>query len=195
MNIILASASKARASLLRDIGINDFDIFPTDIDEKPLDGEKPSKLALRLSIQKAKRALESINSNALIITADTVVEIGGKDLGKALTEDDIRSFLIKLSGRRHTLYTGLSVSCPKTNIIKSRLVKTIIKLKRLTNEEIDWYASTREGIGNAGGYSINGKFQVFCPNITGQVSNVIGLPLFELKNLLDSFNFRLKDYK
>jgi septum formation protein len=195
MKIILASGSKARGMLLKTIGIENFDVFVTDIDETPLKSEKPRDLAKRLAISKAEKALESFSADELIITADTVVGLGARSLGKAESKEDIINFLNLLSGRRHNLYTGICVSCAKTALIKTRVVKTIIKVKRLTKEEIEWYAATGEGIGNAGGYSIGQKFQMFCPEVMGQTSNVIGLPLFELKNMLESCGYKINNYK
>ena len=195
MKIVLASGSKARAMLLKTIGICDFEVFITDVDETPLKSEKPRNLALRLAKAKAERALQEFTSNKLIITADTVVGLGARDLGKAETKEDVVKFLNLLSGRRHDLYTGICVSSTETGQIRSRVVKTTIKVKSLSKDEIEWYASTGEGIGNAGGYSIGQKFQIFCPNVSGQTSNVIGLPLFELKNMLESFGYRINNYK
>lgn len=191
MKIILASQSPARAELLKTLGVKDFKIIPSGINEEAQKNEKPRDLAKRLAKEKALKTLEQFSNDELIISADTVASIGTRSLGKASSEGDVQYFLEKLSGRRHKLYTGICVARASDKKLRLRVVKTEIKLKRLSSEEILWYAKTGEGIGKAGGYSIAGKFQALSPMISGQVSNVIGLPLFDLKNMLESFDYRI----
>ena len=190
--LILASASTTRKKLLAVIGLIPEKIITTNIDEVPLEYELPRNLAIRLSKQKMEKALTMIKEG-YIITADTVSAVGRRILPKAETDEDVKYCLNMLSGRRHRLYTGVNVAKKhdgKETIIRSKLSQTIIKFKRLSDRDLSWYLESREGIGKAGGYAILGKAQVFINFIRGSgVSNVAGLPLAEITNMLDSLGY------
>jgi len=183
--IILASASPARLELLSRIGIHP-SVIPADVDETEYRGELPKDVAARLSIAKAEKvALEA--ESGYIIGADTVAAVGRRIMPKALTTEMVADCLRLYSGRRHRLYTGVHI-IKKTDKIesRSRVVETTVRVKVLTEEEIQFYAHSGEGLHKAGGYSIQGIFQSFVPFISGSFSNIIGLPLFETRNMLMS---------
>ena len=180
--LILASASPRRRDLLAQIGIVPDDIRPADINEDPMPGELPKGHAERLACEKASAAAQSVNS-AYILAADTVVGVGRRILPKAETEDQVADCLQLMSGRAHRVYTGVALVSPD-GILRRRVVETRLKFKRLSDADIQTYIDTGEGIGKAGGYGIQGFAECFIRQINGSYSNVVGLPLFETRNLL-----------
>ena len=148
-----------------------------------------------LSINKSQ-VLESQVDKAILITADTVCSAGRTIMPKAGNDDDVRYCLQQMSGRRNTVYTGLTISKIidyKIDTMKTILVTSIIKFKRLTYQEIESYVDTKEGIGKAGGCSITGRAQLFFSFISGSYSNIVGLPLFELGKLLIASGYEVKE--
>lgn len=191
MPIILASSSKSRLSLLEKIGIIPTKIISPDIDETPLKKENPRNLAMRLSKLKAEKIAIEVK-NGLIIGADSVSARGSIILPKAQTDDEVRYCLKIFSGRRHRVYTGVSIIKIENSQIISRrdkVVETIVKFKSLTDAEIENYVRSKEGIGKGGGFSVAGIGQVFINFISGSHSNIIGLPLFETRNMLLSLGY------
>ncbi len=188
--LILASSSPRRIELLSRIGIIPDKIIPADIDETEQKGELPKDLSSRLSKAKAEKIANEVDA-AYIIGADTVAAIGRRILPKALNDDDVRSCLKLLSGKRHQVYTGVTIIKKNGSEIleKHRLVKSILRFKRLTLEEIDLYIKSKEGLNKAGGFSLQGFAEVFVPFIGGSYSNILGLPLFETRNMLLSLGF------
>lgn len=188
--IILASQSPARLELLSQVGIVPEHVMPADIDETPLKGEKGDKLAERLSFEKASKIASQID-NGIIIGADSVPVCGRIILDKARTIEDVENYLKLLSGRRHRLITSISIIKKVQGEIvatRRRTVKTILKFRKISNDEIKQYAATKQGIGKAGGYSIGGYAESFVSFISGSYSNVIGLPLYETMMVLRSLN-------
>ncbi len=180
--LVLASSSVNRLNLLHKIGIFPSCIDPANIDETPYNKELPRLHALRLGIEKAQH-VASRHPHKFVLAADTVVSIGRRILPKADTPDTARACLEKISGRRHTVFTGIGLITPSNQLI-SRVIKTSILFKRLSSHEITWYISTNEWNGKAGGYSIQGSSEVFIQRINGNYSNVIGLPLYDTLSLL-----------
>lgn len=192
MKIILASQSPARLALLKTIGIEDVTVIPADIDETEQKGEKPHHLALRLATEKCAK-IAANHPDDIVIAADSVICLGTRLLPKALSDDDVRLCLKMLSGKRHRAYTGVTIS--KGEEVRSKVAMTTIKFKRLTSDEIEEYVATKEGLNKAGGYSIQGFAQCFIPFISGKTSNVVGLPLFETKNMLLSLGYKFNRSK
>ena len=190
--IILASASPARLSLLRQVGIEPDQVLPADIDETEYRSELPKNLALRLSIEKATAIANDID-RGIILGSDTVPVVGRTIMRKAASADEVRESLIMLSQRRHRIYTGVCIIKKEDGQIRQlqRVVKSIIKFKKLSKEEIDYYCVSGEGIGKAGGYTLSGYAESFVSFLSGSFSNVIGLPLFETVNMLNSFGVRV----
>lgn len=190
--IILASQSPYRLKLLKDAYIDVHEVIPANIDETELKGETAKNAALRLARQKAEKILATSKENQLVISADSIAAAGKFILPKALTDSDVEFCLRKMSGKKVNIYTGIAVACSNTRKIRSKLVHTSIECKRFQDSEISWYISTKEGLNKAGGFSISGSFQLFCKTINGQVSTVIGLPLYEIKNMLESFGYKFE---
>lgn len=184
--LILASASPRRLSLLAQIGITPDSVRPADIDETPGPDELPRLHALRLAAEKAK----AVNAPGdFILAADTVVGVGRRILPKTETPDEAEKCLRLMSGRSHRVFTGVSLIGPDGKQ-SSRVVETRVKMKRLTDVEIAAYIASDEWRGKAGGYAIQGYAEVFIISIIGSFSSVVGLPLYETKNLLNGMGYR-----
>jgi len=186
--LILASASPRRRELLADIGIVPDNIIPADIDEDPLEDEIPKSHALRLAIGKAQ-AIAPQHKAAFILSADTVVGVGRRILPKAEDVDTAKYCLERLSGRAHRVFTGVCLIAPDGGEI-SRVVETRLKVKRLSHIEMKMYLESKEWDGKAGGYGIQGLAGAFISHISGSYSNVVGLPIFETKNMLVGAGYR-----
>jgi len=183
--LILASASPRRLDLLAQIGVVPDAVEAADIDETPVAGELPRQNAARLARAKAQ-AIADRNPGALVIGADTVVACGRRILPKAEDEKTALQCLELLSGRRHRVYGGVAVILPDGSL-RSRLVETRVRFKRLTSQETAAYLQSGEWRGKAGGYAIQGRAAVFVANINGSYSNIVGLPLYETAALLSGY--------
>jgi septum formation protein len=186
--LILASASPRRLALLNQIGIEPEHLVPAHIDETPEKAELPRKLAQRLADQKAitarhKAQTSGIGSNALVLSADTVVAVGRRILPKAETMEEASECLKLLSGRAHRVYTAVTVLTPSGGT-RRRLVETRLRFKRLSSREIESYLASAEWRDKAGGYAIQGIAGAFVVKLQGSYSAVVGLPLYETLGLL-----------
>ncbi|MCK5424123.1 MAG: septum formation protein Maf [Emcibacter sp.] len=188
-NLILASASPRRVELLAQIGITPNQIIPADIDETPHPKESPRQLAERLAVEKAALIAEN-HLDSYILAADTVVALGKRILGKAATIEDARKYLSLLSGRRHRVYSGISLITPNGQQT-SRVVATTVIFKRFSSDDLDHYLAHDEWQGKAGAYGIQGLAARFIKSINGSYSNVVGLPLFETTNILQGNGYAL----
>ena len=182
MRLILASASPRRRELLARLGLVPDEIAPADIDETEAVGELPRDLALRLAVEKG-RAVAPGHPGAVVLSADTVVGVGRRILPKTETRKEAETCLALLSGRSHRVFTGIAVTAPD-GTERSRVVETRVKVKRLSPEETGAYLASGEWRGKAGGYGIQGAFEGFILQIVGSYANVVGLPLYEARNLL-----------
>jgi septum formation protein len=189
MKLVLASASPRRLDLLVRIGVTPDAVIPADVDESVPRGELPRDHAMRLAREKAD-AVAAKEQDALVLAADTVVAVGRRILPKVEDEATLRACMRLLSGRRHRVLTGVALAIPGHGI-RERLVETMIAMKRLSNEEIDYYASHGEWRGKAGGYALQGYGEVYVRHIAGSYSNVVGLPLAETRGLLKSAGYDL----
>ncbi len=183
MRLVLASASPRRLDLLAQVGIRPDAVIPADIDETPLHAELPRVYAARLSVSKAAH-IAARETQSCVLAADTVVAVGRRILDKPAGRDDARKHLALLSGRRHTVITGVCVIAEGR--IWSRTVETQVRFKRLSDPEIALYLDSDEWQGKAGGYAIQGLAARFVPWIGGSHSNVVGLPLTESVGLLEA---------
>ncbi|MDX2027739.1 MAG: nucleoside triphosphate pyrophosphatase [Alphaproteobacteria bacterium] len=186
---ILASASPRRLALLKDIGITPDKIIAADIDETPRPKELPRQLAQRLACEKLNAAAKR-EPKGFLLAADTVVGCGRRILPKAETADEVRACLKLLSGRRHHVYTGVALRAPNGKILE-RIADSAVTFRTLTPAEIDAYATSGEGIGKAGGYAIQGLAATYIRFISGSHSNIVGLPLFEVAQMLRGCGFPL----
>jgi septum formation protein len=177
LQLILASESPRRAALLAQAGITPDHVLPADIDESVLKAEQPRLHALRLATEKARRVHSEWNdAPAFILAADTVVACGRRILPKAADDAEVRKCLALLSGRRHQVMTAVALIAPDGKL-RTRLAMTRVSLLRLTAAQVTQYVESREGVGKAGGYAIQGRAEIFVKEISGSYSNVVGLPL------------------
>jgi septum formation protein len=186
---ILASSSPRRLSLLADIGVVPDKVCAADIIESPLPKERPRFLAERLSLEKLRASFGHEEKNAFILAADTVVAVGRRILPKARTPEDVRNFLVLMSGRRHHVYTGVALRTPQGKVMHRVSDSTVI-FRELSREDIDSYVHSNEGIGKAGGYAIQGKAGALIRYISGSYSGIVGLPLFEVAQMLRGAGWR-----
>jgi septum formation protein len=180
--LILASASPRRVQLLAMLGITPAAIIPADIDETPLTNELPLAYARRIAEGKARK-IAAAHPAQTILSADTVVTLGRRILGKAEDETTARTYLSLLSGRRHRVITCVCV-IDAAGMLRSKTVTSIVRFSQLTPAIITDYIASEEWRGKAGGYAIQGRAAAFIPFLSGSHSNVVGLPLFETATLL-----------
>ncbi len=180
MPLLLASASPRRADLLRSAGFV-FGIEAVDIDERPLRDEDPSACVLRLARLKASAAALR-HPDDIVIGADTVVVIDGEILGKPSDDVQAAEMLAQLSGRCHQVMTGVSVRAGSREV--SSVERTRVWFLPLTASDIAWYVASGEPRGKAGAYAVQGLASRFIDRIEGSYSNVVGLPVASVCQLL-----------
>ena len=175
--------------LLAQIGVVPDHVDPADIDETPLKGETPTRLAERLARGKAE-VVAARSPDAIVLAADTVVALGRRLLEKPADEAEAKRFLELLSGRNHRVFTGVVVIA--NGEATCRVVDTRVSFKTLSPEEIATYVASGEWRGKAGGYGIQGAAAAFVRRIVGSHPAVMGLPLYEAANLLRGAGWRPK---
>jgi septum formation protein len=183
--IVLASASPRRSELLESAGIS-FSVVPADIAEEALPGESPTAHVLRLAEGKALAVAGSAEGD-YFIGADTVVVCDGEIMGKPADAADARRMLTALSGKAHEVITGFSVYVGEQDRLVSDAVSTRVIFKPLTVEEIDAYIATGCPFDKAGAYAIQGGAAYMVRGIEGSYTNVVGLPLCEVVEVLRRF--------
>ncbi len=179
MRLILGSTSPRRAQILRDAGLA-FSTISSAVDETPIPGEVPTELVQRLSSAKAELVAARSVGPAIVIAADTVVVLEGQVLGKPRSTDDARHMLEKLSGRTHSVVTGVSLIRLPDAERRTFVETTLVHFDRLTANEITRYLATEEPHDKAGAYAIQGRAGRYIPRIEGCYYNVVGLPLARL---------------
>jgi len=172
VEVVLASGSPRRRELLEQIGLR-FEVRPADIDESVRDGEVPTAYVHRLSVEKA--AAVAVRAGAVVIAADTTVDVDGEILGKPADDAEALAMLRQLSGRRHHVHTGVTVRIDDRSA--TEVVTTAVEMVAITDVDATWYVATGEPFDKAGGYAIQGAGGVFVAGVEGSVSNVVGLPL------------------
>ena len=189
--LILASTSPRRAEILRDAGIV-FGICVPHIEEARLPHEAAAKMVARLAEAKARAAAESSGEKnpAIIIGADTAVELDGEIFGKPRDAADAREMLSYLSGRTHYVVTGIYVLRLPDGAARSAVETTAVTFARLDQKEIDAYVTSGEPFDKAGGYAIQGRAGRYIPRVEGCYFNVVGLPLARLYTLLGELGWR-----
>lgn len=180
--IILASSSPRRVELLAQLGIVPTAIIPAAIDETPAHAELPSVHALRLAEAKAA-TIAAAHPGKIILAADTVVACGRRILPKAESTAEVADCMRLLSGRRHRVYGGICV-IGADGKRRAHLSQSVVRFRRLTAEEIATYAASGDGEGKAGGYAIQGQAAGMIDFISGSYSNIVGLDLFVVGQLL-----------
>ena len=180
---ILASASPRRKQLLEQAGYA-FEIVVSDADESLPAGITPEKAVRRNAARKAQ-AVAATNPGAVVLGCDTVVAIDGEILGKPQDEAEAKAMLRRLSGNTHTVYSGVCITDGETETVFA--VATDVTFYALSERTIDAYAATKEPMDKAGAYGIQGLGCVLVKEISGDYSNVVGLPLSESARALAAF--------
>jgi septum formation protein len=204
VRLVLASTSPRRAELLRAAGFT-FDTCGVEIDETPRPDESPDAYVRRLAMEKSAKAIQilghgrnldagyssqrnqsqggNINREPMIVlAADTAVVIDGEILGKPQDDQDMARMLRRLSGCRHEVMTGVSVRHGEREL--GCVECTAVHFAVLSSEDVAWYVESGEGRDKAGGYAIQGLASRFVPRIGGSYSNVVGLPITVVCELL-----------
>lgn len=170
--LVLASESPRRAELLRRLGLP-FRTCPANLDETSLAHLPPAQMARALAQEKAKAVWKA---GEWVLAADTVVALEGTVLGKPANAQENRRFLEQLSGRSHTVYTGVSIVIPRGEL-HSTVAEAEVTFRRLTPWEIQWYVESGEGLDKAGGYGAQGLGMVLLEGLRGDFYTVMGLPV------------------
>jgi len=184
--LVLASASPRRRALLAGLGLS-FEAIAPGVDETVHEGETPLTYVLRVAREKAAAGARR-SPGALVLAADTAVVLGGLILGKPASVDDARRMVRALSGRRHSVMTGVALD---GSARASAVVETAVWFRELTEGEISWYAASGEPLDKAGAYAIQGAGGMLVQRIDGSASNVVGLPLAETVELLQRAGLRM----
>ena len=193
-DLVLASSSPRRRELLSGLGLR-FTVRSADVDETPRAGEDPGAYVLRLAREKARAA---VRPGELALAADTTVVIDGEILGKPEDDADAVRMLRLLSGREHEVLTGVAVLDVPERIesgagrIASGISRSAVRMATLTPEEIAWYVGTGEPRDRAGAYAIQGLASLFVEAVSGNYSNVVGLPIPTVYRLFAELGYDVK---
>jgi septum formation protein len=180
--LILASKSPRRYELLKQVGL-EFDVIPSRVDEDFVKGESPRKHVLRLAEAKALD-VGNRHPDRWVVAADTIVYVDHAILGKPRSREEAKKMLRRLSGKEHRVLTGFSVLHLERGKGDREAVQTAVKVKKLTQTEIDWYIQTGEPFDKAGAYAVQGIGSFMIESIKGSYTNVVGLPICELIQML-----------
>ncbi|QDI77911.1 Maf family protein [Leisingera aquaemixtae] len=180
MAFILGSGSPRRLQLLAQLGVHPDAVRPPEIDETPLKGELPRDYCARVTREKTQAV--PAGTDDIVLCADTTVALGRRILGKPRDAGEAAAFLIALSGRRHRVITAVAVR--RGDRIWEKDVVSQVKMKNLSDEELNAYLATGDWEGKAGAYAIQGPAGAFIPWISGSFTGIVGLPLSETANLL-----------
>ena len=200
MRLILASSSPRRAELLRAAGY-EFDVLVGDVDESMRDGEAPALYVRRLAAEKSAAAVAALKgcaaddrivagivaealrpADVIVLGADTTVVVDGEILAKPRDDAEAAAMMRRIAGRVHEVLTGVSLR--RGGFELGRVETTRVHVAPLSDEEITWYVATGEGRDKAGAYAIQGVASRFIPRIEGSYSNVVGLPVACVRELL-----------
>lgn len=181
--IVLASASPRRAELLRAAGIP-FDVQPADVDERIL-ADEPAAVYVRRVAEAKARVIHQEFPRRIVLAADTSVVVDHHLLGKPTDAADARRMLRLLSARTHTVMTAVTLMTHRDEPhVDTRVEVTTVEFAALTAGEIDWYVASGEPMDKAGGYAIQGLASRFVTRIDGSYSNVVGLPVALVYDML-----------
>jgi len=188
MKLILASSSPRRAEILANAGLP-FSVLSSPVDESPYPGEAPAALVQRLANAKADVVTARAVGPAIIIGADTVVVLDDKILGKPSSAEDARHMLRQLSGRTHSVLTGVALIRLPDGERRQFLESTLVHFRPITDEELSSYLATQEPYDKAGAYAIQGQAGRYIPRIEGCYFNVVGLPLSRVLSELETLGW------
>ena len=187
LKFILGSSSPRRLELLKQINFYPNEIFKPEINEDPQKKELPILYVKRMAKEKMDVVKKKF-PNDLILTADTIVYVGRRIIDKTNEKSKAIKFLELLSGRRHRVSTAFNLYC-KDKIDSLRVVTSVVKMKRLTDNEIKSYIESNEWKGKAGAYGIQGSAEKFIQFISGSYTNIVGLPLNQVYGSLNSIGY------
>ena len=179
--VVLASRSPRRVELLKQL-VADFTVVPADIDETPHAHEDPVSYVKRLALEKARTVYMVSGTHAIVIGADTTVDLDGNIFGQPVDDNDAREMLRRLSGTTHQVHTGVAVVSATGEAVE--VVSSSVTFLDLRPELLEWYIGTGESAGKAGSYAIQGHGSALVAASTGSMTNIIGLPLEETAQLL-----------
>jgi septum formation protein len=182
VRFVLASSSPRRRELLKSIGI-EFDVVPSHIPEERAAGETPEEYVARLSREKA-RAIAEKHPDRWIIAADTTVVLGDQVLEKPVDDADAKRMLSAISGDTHVVFTGVTLRRIEPMYADTHVTATEVRMLPMTPHDIDWYVATGEPRDKAGAYAAQGLGGMFIDSIHGSFTNVVGLPLASLFQML-----------
>lgn len=185
LKLVLGSGSPRRLELLAQLGVAPDDVRPPDIDETPLKAELPRAYCARIA--RGKAAAITLADDEVALCADTTVAMGRRIMGKPEDEKEAAQFLLALSGRRHRVITSVVVKRGADYWAKD--VVTTVKMKNLSDNELNGYLATNDWQGKAGGYAIQGPAGAFIPWIQGSYTGVVGLPVAETASLLSAAGY------
>ncbi|GBC59881.1 septum formation protein Maf [Desulfonema ishimotonii] len=180
--LILASQSPRRRYLLEQAGLS-FSVIPSRFDESSVRLTDPENYVRILAQSKAEDIARQ-SPESWVIGADTIVLIDGTILGKPGSRDEAREMLLRLSGQTHQVHTGYAVCRKAEERMITDAVKTDVLFKKLTDEEVEWYVHTKEPFDKAGAYAIQGLGTFLVRSINGSYTNVVGLPVCEVIEVL-----------
>lgn len=188
--IILASGSPRRRELLAGLGWN-FEVIPPQVDEKKIDGEPPAELVKRLAEEKASSVASRFLGN-WVLGADTVVVLEGRLLGKPNSEGEAAEMIAELSGRTHSVFTGVALIAPDgRKLINAE--ETRVTFRPLGKEDILAYIALGESMDKAGAYAIQERGTLLAERIDGCYFNVVGLPLFRVSQMFAEMGIALSE--
>ena len=189
MSVILASQSPRRQELLRNIGITEYDIRVPEADETYPEGLTAQETVAYISRMKAEAAAKLCTADEIVITADTMVFLDDKRLGKPADEEDALRMLTALQGRHHTVCTGVTVRRGEESITEGET--TEVYFRPATEAELRGYIATGEPMDKAGSYGVQGKGALLVEKLCGDFFNVMGLPVLLLSRMLAQFGVKL----
>lgn len=189
MKLILASGSPRRRQLLEQMGVTDFQVITSDVDETVEDGLSPAQVVEQLSLKKAKAVADIVDKQSIVIASDTVVAFGSAILGKPESVQEAEQMLADLQGNHHQVYTGVTL-VREDDVVTFHEV-TQVKFRTLTPEEISAYVATGEPMDKAGSYGIQGYGSMLVEGIQGDYFNVMGLPVCKLSQILKTWGVDL----
>ncbi len=193
--IILASASPRRQEILKLLNIP-FKVIIPDIDEVAPEGMLPEKVPEYLAAKKVDAVARSLPTGSelpWILSADTVIILDGKIYGKPESQEDAVEYLKTLQGKTHKAVTGIALYNGNLHYVSTRTSVTKVTFAPMSQEEIDWYIGTGDWHGAAGAYRIQGLASCFIKKIDGTNSSVVGLPIFELYDMLKEQGYSILD--
>ena len=188
-HIVLASKSPRRRELLTMLGVNDFEIIPAASEAEFPDDIHPGDAAIAVALGKAKEIAPRAPKDSIVLAADTVVSLDGKILEKPEDEEEAFRMLSALSGRRHTVYSGVVLILG--DMILCRYEATDVLFRTIGDEEMRRYIATKEPMDKAGAYGAQGIASVFIERIDGDFFNVVGLPLCTLGKMFAELGFEI----